>query len=133
MFLRDCAFLMWLYGRTDSGWVYSYAIFGFATTLGAFAAFVFFSIATLFPGFIPVALHPATASKEILVIEGAGIFLAVGLSIEYRFRGLREEVSSLARRYWTISDRIKWCFTTLLGLGSVGGVAFLTIAMYSYR
>jgi len=131
MFLRDCAFLMWLYRRTDSQWVWSYAIFGFATTLGAFALFVFFSFVTLFPGFIPAALHPATASKEILAIEGAGIFLAVSLSVEHRMRGLREDVSSLAGRYWTFSDRIKWCLTTLLGIGSIAGVALLTIAMYS--
>jgi hypothetical protein len=130
MFLRDCAFLMRLYGRADSRWVWSYAIFGFATTLGAFALFVFFSIAALFPGFIPATFHPATASKEILAIEGVGIFLAVGVWMEHRFRGMRDDVSSLAGRYWTFSDRIKWCLTTLLGLGSIAGVVVMTIAMY---
>ncbi len=131
MFLRDCAFLMRLYGRTDSRWVWSYAVFGFAATLGAFALFVCFSIATLFPNFIPAAIHPATASKEVLGIACAGIFLMVGLWVEHRFRDMREDVSSLAGRYWTLSDRIKWCLTTLLGLGSIAGVALLTVAMYS--
>lgn len=41
MFLRDCAFLMWLYGRSDSRWLWFYGVFAFSVTLGAFATLVF--------------------------------------------------------------------------------------------
>lgn len=130
MFLRDCAFLMRLYGRSDSRWVWSYAIFGFGITLAAFALFLFFALATLFPEILPASLHPATASEQTLLIEGSAIFLTVGFSVEYYFRGLKDDVASLATRYWTVGDRVKWCLTTLLGVGSIAGVALLAVAMH---
>ncbi len=65
----------------------------------------------------------------MLWLEGVAIFVMVGVCVEYRFRGLKDDVSVLAGRYWTLSDRVKWCLTTLLGAGSVVGVAFLTAAI----
>jgi len=117
---------MKLYGRTDSRWIWSYAVFGLAITLAAFAMLVFFAIATFAPAVIPAALHPATASKEILWLESGVICVAVGWSVEYRFRDLKDDVSSLAARYWRPMDRMKWCLTTLLGIGSIAGMVFLT-------
>lgn len=130
MFLRDCAFLMYLYGSTNSRRIWSYAVFSLAAPLGAFALLVFFAIATFFPAAFPATLHPATAPKEILYIECGGIFLAVGLWVEHRFRGLKDEVSSLAARYWRPMDRVKWCLTTLLGIGSLAGMAVLAVGWY---
>lgn len=107
MFLRDCAFLMRLYRRSDSRGIWSYAVFGFVATLGAFFYFLFFATATVFPAAFPAYVHPATASKEILGLEAVVIFLVVGFSVEYRFRRLRDDVLSVAQRYWSFGDRVK--------------------------
>lgn len=52
------------------------------------------------PAAFPATLHPATAPMEILYIECGAIALAVGMSVEHKFRGFKDEVSSLAARYW---------------------------------
>ena len=130
MFLRDCAFLMNLYGSTKSRRIWSYAVVSLALPLVAFAMLLFFAAATFFPAAFPATLHPATAPKNILYIECGAIGLAVGMSLEYKFRGLKDEVASLAARYWQPMDRIKWCLTTLLGIGSVGSMAVLAVGWY---
>ena len=127
MFLRDCAFLMSLYGRADSRRIWSYAVFSLAVPLGTFALLVFFAIATYLPAALPAALHPKTAPVQVLYVECGGICLAVGMAVEYRFRGLKDEVSSLAARYLRPMDRVKWCLTTLLGLGSLAGIGVLAV------
>jgi hypothetical protein len=96
MFLRDCAFLKMLYGPADSRSIWSYAVFGFAITLAAFAMLVFFAAATYLPAF-PATLHPATASKEILWLEAGALGVSVWWGVEYGFRGLKDQVT-IARR-----------------------------------
>lgn len=130
MFLRDCAFLMWLYGRSESRWIWSYGVFAFSITLGAFAMLVFLAIATFLPGLFPAGLHPVTASREVLYIEGIAIYVGVGAWTDHRFSGLRENVISAASRYCTRSDRIKWSLTTLFGIGCIVGTTVLVIAMH---
>jgi hypothetical protein len=130
MFLRDCAFLMYLYGRADSRRIWSYAVFSLAAPLAALALLAFFTIATFFPAAFPAALHPATAPKEILYVECGAICLAVGMSVEHRFRGLRDEVASLAAPYWRPMDRVKWCLMTLLGIGSIAAMGVLAVGWY---
>lgn len=130
VFLRDCAFLMWLYGRSDSRWLWSYGVLAFSVTLGSFATLVFFAVATLLPELFPTALHPATASKEVLWIEGIVIYVGVGAWTDYRFRVFRDTVASVAGRYCTRSDRFKWCLTSLFGTGCIVGIALLAVAMH---
>jgi hypothetical protein len=130
MFLRDCAFLMSLYGRADSRWIWSHAVFAFSIPFGAFTVLVFFAIATFIPAAFPATLHPATASKEVLWIECGAIYVAVGWLVDHRFSDLRDEVSSLAARYRRPMDRVKWCLTTLFGIGSIAGIVVLSVGWY---
>jgi hypothetical protein len=121
---------MSLYGGADSRRIWSYAVFSLAAPLAATALLAFFAVATFFPVVFPVALHPATASKQVLYIECCAICLAVGLSVEHKFRRLRDEVASLAMLYWRPVDRVKWCLMTLLGIGSIAVMVLLAVGWY---
>lgn len=59
-------------------------------------------------------LHPATASQEVLWIEGITIYVGVGAWTDHRFSVFRDNVVSIASRYCTRIDRLKWCLTTNL-------------------
>ena len=86
--------------------IWSYAVFSLTMPLAAFA-------------------------KEVLYVESGAIGLAIGMWVEHRFRGLKDEVSSLAARYWRPMDRLKWCLTTLLEIGSIaGGIVVLAVGWY---
>jgi len=50
--------------------------------------------------------------------------------VERYFRDLKHDVCVLAARYYTCGDRLEWCLTTLLGIASLAGAAYLMVAMH---
>lgn len=132
MFLRDCAFLMSLYRRSDDRWVWTYSTLSLSVTLSSCAFFALTTLALRFHAQIPANINPLTADSSVRLAEFIGLPVLIGAWVDFHFRRFRDDVGA-AKYYSSAQDVAKWWLVTILTVGFTIGIGVLLVLFGAAR